>query len=151
MQKGAGPIGPFQVLLDGHGVRGGGEDGIGAGKGLGTSLQLGDVLAVGDALVVDEVGEELVHVAAPRLDRAGGHKRVDGDVAVGARVEVPGGATNFGLGNGRAGGRDGAGTAQGGEPDHNLVLVAAVGGRGEPQVVRHIGDKVGTGVAVKSS
>lgn len=135
-------------LLDRDGVRAGGEDSIGTSEGLGTGLQLGDVLGVGDALIVDEVGEELHQVAAERLDLAGGDERVDGRVAVGARVQGPRAAGNGGGGDGGAGGGDGAGTAQGGEPDHDLVLVGAVGGGGQPQVVGHIGDDVRASVAI---
>lgn len=135
------------LLIHRHAVRRGREDSVGAGEGLCASLQLGDVLGGGDALVLDEVVQEEHHVGREASDLARGHKRVDGGGAVGALVQLPRLAGDRRGGDGRAGGGDGAGAANGRQPYHDLVLVGTARRAREPQVVGHVGDQVGTGVA----
>lgn len=134
-------------LGDRDGDGGGLEDGVGAGEGLGTGLEGGDDVGVGDTLAGDEVVEEALQVTVEAGDVAGGNEGEDGGVAVGAGEEAPGGTGDLGGGDlgSRAG--DGAGTAVGAEPDHDLVLVVGADGGGEPQVVGDISDDVGASVA----
>lgn len=112
-------------LLHGDGVRRSGEDGVGSSEGLGSGLQLGDVERVTDTLVGHEVVEKVHHVAGEVLNLGRGHKRVDGGVTVGARVQLPGGIGDRGGGDRGAGGGDGASAAESSEPHHDLVRVGA--------------------------
>lgn len=138
-------------LLHGDGVRSSREHSVGTSKRLSSSLQLRDVQGVAHTLVGDEVVEKVHHVTREILNLGRGHKRVDGRVTVGARVQLPGGVGDRRGSDRGAGGGDGAGTAESGEPDHDLVGVGAAGGGGEPEIVRDIGDNVGAGVAVRRS
>lgn len=65
------------------------------------------------------------------------------------RVQRPLGAGNGGGVDGLASAGDGASTAEGAEPDHNLVLVVGTNGGGEPEVVGDISNDAGAGIAVE--
>lgn len=95
-----------------------------------------------------QVLEELVEITAEVAHVAGSNEGEDSSVAVGALEKLPLGAENGGSGKrGGSGRRDGKRSAVRAEPDHNLVLVVGTNRRGEPQVVGHISDHVGSGVS----
>lgn len=103
-------------------VRGGSQRGSTSER-LSTSLDINKVQARAQALVVDQVGEELKHVTGEAGNGGLGDEAVDGHRPVGALVQLPGDTVDGSGSNGRAGGGDRASTAQGSEPDHDLVLV----------------------------
>lgn len=115
---------------------------------LGASLEAGGDVAAGNALLAGQVVEELLEISLEVALVAGGDEGDDGDVAVGALVDVP-----LGTGNGRsvndarAGRGDGEGATVGADPDHDLVGVVGGRGGGEPKIVRDVGDHLGSGVS----
>ena len=134
-------------LLNCHRVRRDGELSS-AGKGLSASLHVDQVQARAQTLVVDEVGEEVKQVSGEAGSGGCGNEAVDGGIPVGARVELELDAGNGSGSNGGASRGDWSCTTQRCKPDHNLVLVGAIGGGAEEHVVGDVGDDVGGGVAV---
>lgn len=134
-------------LRHGDGEGGGGELGVGAGEGLGAGADALDVLAGAQALVGGEVVDEVLEVGVEGLGLGAGDEGEDGHLAVGPAVEVERDAADGGGGDLAAGRRDGAGAAEGGQPDHDLVLLVAARGRAGEEVVGDVGDDVAAGVA----
>lgn len=136
-------------LCDNSGVRRNLQVGA-AGEGLSTGLHVGQVLVGAQALVLLKVGEELQQITREVGDGGLGNEAVDGHLAVGAGVKLPVDTVDVGGGDGRAGGGDGTSTAEGSKPDHDLVLLVAIGGGAGEEVVGDISNDVVVGVAGQS-
>lgn len=128
-------------------VVGHGQNGIASAEGLCTGLHVDQVQAARQSMAALQVLEKLEHVTGEALHGRRGHEAVHMHIAVRARVQGPLDAVDAGRDDGRAR-RNGGGAAQSSEPDHDLVTVAAAGGRAEEHVVGDIGDDVGARVAV---
>ena len=94
-------------------------------------------------MVLNEVVEEELEVAVEVGDVLLRDERPDLEVAVHAEPDLVAGTVDGDGGNGLAGGRDGASTAEGSEPDHDLVGVGGTDGGGEPKVVGDVVDGSG--------
>lgn len=133
-------------LCDNSGV-GGDSQVCGTSERLSTGLHVSQVLAGAETLVLLKVSEELQQITREVGDGRLGDEAVDGHAAVGAGVQLPVDTVDGDGGNSRTGGGDGAGAAEGSKPDHDLVLLVAISGGAEEQVVGDISDDVGVGVA----
>lgn len=127
------------------------HDGISPNKRLRASSNAGDVLAVAEPLASNKVGVELLEIAIKAIDLARGDKGVHLHGAVQAVVEVPLFASNGRRVDHGACSGDGAGAADGREPDHDLIITGTVtvagGGAGGEDVVGDVGNNAGAGVA----
>lgn len=126
-----------------------GSEGSTASEWLSTSLHINQVQARAQSLVINEVGEEVQHITREASGSRLRNEAVHGHGSVGARVQLEGDAVDGGGRDRRAGGRDGARTAQRRKPDHDLVLVGAISGGRQEHVIGDVGDDVGGGVAVR--
>ena len=140
---------PSQVHNDA--VPSSGHDGISPNKRLSASPNAGNVLARAEPLASNKVRVELLKIAVKASDLARGNEGVHLHGAVQAVVEVPLLAGDGWRGNHGARGGDGAGAAEGCEPDHDLVVAGAVavasGGAGGEDVVGDVSDDARAGVA----
>lgn len=114
-----------------------------------TGLNGVNIVRARQAVVANKVGQEQFGVAAEAGDWAvDGHETENVHRAVVAIVEFPRVPSNGDCGNCASGGRDGASTAVGSEPNHDLVgRGAAARSGGKEDVVGDIGDH-STGVSV---
>lgn len=121
----------------------------GASEWLSTSLDGVNIVRARQAVAVNKVGQEQFGVAAEACDRTvDGYETENAHGAVVAVVELPWVPSNGDCGNCASWGRDGAGTAVGSEPNHDLVGGgAAARSGGKEDVVGDIGDN-STGVSV---
>lgn len=108
-----------------------------------------NIVRARQAVVANKIGQEQFGVTGEACDWAvDGHETENAHGAVVAVVELPRVPSNGDCGNCASGGRDGAGTTVGSEPDHDLVgRGAAARSGGKEDVVGDIGDN-STGVRV---
>lgn len=101
------------------------------------------ILAILESLTLNQIAKEIHQVATETADVGSiRSKAVDLINAIAAIPQLPRVACNGDGSDGRAGGRNGAGTAQSGEPYHDFVFVFAAGGGGGEDVVGDVGDDV---------
>lgn len=111
---------------------------------LSASAHRNQVLAILKSLALDQITKEIHQVTTEVADiRSVRSKAVNLIHTIAAIPQLPRVASDGDGSNRLPGGRNGTGTSQGGEPDHDFVFVFSACGAGGEDVVGHVGDDVG--------